>query len=101
LLRRSPGTSGRADRIGLVGANGAGKSTLLRVLTGALPAGLRPDPDRRHVKAAMLSQELREAACTPAGYWSRGGSGASGLPRRPGVSAAQFAEVFGFTGARL
>jgi ATPase subunit of ABC transporter with duplicated ATPase domains len=92
---------GPGDRIGLVGANGAGKSTLLRVLTGALP----PDGGRvqrgQTVRPAFLSQELRELP-----LHLRVLEAVEEVARRVTLgdrelSAAQFAEVFGFSGARL
>ncbi|MQA93444.1 MAG: ATP-binding cassette domain-containing protein [Streptosporangiales bacterium] len=51
---------GPGDRVGLVGVNGAGKTSLLRLLDGTLA----PDEGRvargKTVRAAYLSQELRE-----------------------------------------
>ena len=92
---------GPGDRIGLVGANGAGKSTLLRLL-----AGLAPPADGRivvgsTVKPAFLSQELAEL---PGAL--RLLEAVEEVARRvvlggKEMSAAQLAEVFGFTDMRL
>jgi ATPase subunit of ABC transporter with duplicated ATPase domains len=92
---------GPGDRVGIVGANGAGKSTLLRVLVGQLV------PDGGHVgrgqtvRAAFLSQELRELPLE-----RRVLEAVEEVARRVTLgdrelSAAQLAEVFGFSGARL
>jgi ABC transport system ATP-binding/permease protein len=92
---------GPGDRIGLVGANGTGKSTLLRVLTGTLT----PDSGRvrkgQTVRPAFLSQELRELP-----LHLRVLEAVEEVARRVmlgdrELSAAQLAEVFGFSGARL
>jgi ATP-binding cassette subfamily F protein uup len=101
LLDRVAWNIGPGDRIGLVGANGAGKSTLLRVLTGAVV----PDAGRvlrgQTVKPAFLSQELRELP-----LHLRVLEAVEEVARRVvlgdrELSAAQLAEVFGFSGARL
>lgn len=108
LLREATWRVGPGDRVALLGANGAGKTTLLRVLAG------EREPDggsvRRGVtvRAAYLSQELRELGAV---------TGKTGGPARlleaveevarhvrlgeRELSAAQLAEVFGFTGGRL
>jgi ATPase subunit of ABC transporter with duplicated ATPase domains len=92
---------GPGDRIGLVGANGAGKSTLLRLLAGLST----PDSGRfvvgSTVKPALLSQELVEL---PDGL--RLLEAVEEVARRVTLgnrelSAAQLAEVFGFTDRRL
>jgi len=92
---------GPGDRIGILGANGAGKTTLLRVLVGAR----EPDAGRlvrgSTVRAAFLSQELTELpdhlrlleAVEEVAKRVRLGDRE--------LSAAQLAELFGFTGARV
>jgi ATPase subunit of ABC transporter with duplicated ATPase domains len=92
---------GPGDRIGILGANGAGKSTLLRVL-----AGLRPVDDGSlltgsTVRTAFLSQELVELPGS-----ARVLEAVEEVARRVNLggrdlSAAQLAEVFGFTDRRL
>ena len=92
---------GPGDRVGIVGANGAGKSTLLRTLAGART----PDEGRvttgATVRTAFLAQELAdlpgsvrvlEAVEEVAGRVRLGARD---------MSAAQLAEVFGFTERRL
>jgi ABC transport system ATP-binding/permease protein len=92
---------GPGDRVGIVGANGAGKSTLLRLLAG----GLAPDSGQvrrgQTVRSAFLSQELRELPLE-----LRVLEAVEEIARRVTLgdrelSAAQLAEVFGFSGARL
>ncbi|GAA2382479.1 ABC-F family ATP-binding cassette domain-containing protein [Dactylosporangium salmoneum] len=92
---------GPGDRIAILGANGAGKTTLLRVL-----AGLRePDGGRvlrgTTVRPAFLSQELHELPNN-----LRLLEAVEEVAKRVKLgdrelSAAQLAEVFGFTGARV
>jgi ATP-binding cassette subfamily F protein uup len=92
---------GPGDRIAILGANGAGKTTLLRVL-----AGLRqPDGGTMHrgstVRPAFLSQELHELPGE-----LRLLEAVEEVAKRvklgdKELSAAQLAEVFGFTGARV
>jgi ABC transport system ATP-binding/permease protein len=89
------------DRFALVGHNGAGKSTLLRVL-----AGLRTVDDGSlltgsTVRTAFLSQELAELPGS-----ARVLEAVEEVARRVNLggrdlSAAQLAEVFGFTDRRL
>jgi ATP-binding cassette subfamily F protein uup len=92
---------GPGDRVGIVGANGAGKSTLLNLL-----AGVRA-PDGGTVKIggtvapAYLSQELAELPGA-----ARVLEAVEQVARRVNLggkelSAAQLAEVFGFTERRL
>jgi ATPase subunit of ABC transporter with duplicated ATPase domains len=92
---------GPGDRIGIVGANGAGKSTLLRVLTGAVSPDAGQARRGQTVKPAFLSQELRELP-----LHLRVLEAVEEVARRVmlgdrELSAAQLAEVFGFSGARL
>ncbi|WP_238008001.1 ABC-F family ATP-binding cassette domain-containing protein [Dactylosporangium sp. AC04546] len=92
---------GPGDRIAILGANGAGKTTLLRVLAGTR----EPDGGRvlrgTTVRPAFLSQELHEL---PGGL--RLLEAVEEVAKRVKLgdrelSAAQLAEVFGFTGARV
>jgi ATPase subunit of ABC transporter with duplicated ATPase domains len=101
LLERTDWIVGPGDRIAVLGANGAGKTTLLRVLAGVR----EPDGGRvvrgTTVRSAFLSQELRELpndlrlleAVEEVAKRVRLGDRE--------LSAAQLAEVFGFTGARV
>jgi ATP-binding cassette subfamily F protein uup len=91
---------GPGDRIAVVGANGAGKSTLLRVLAGQRA----PDGGRlltgSTVRTALLSQELVELPLD-----LRVLEAVEEVARRVvmggrEMSAAQLAEVFGFTDRR-
>ena len=92
---------GPGDRIGIVGGNGAGKSTLLRVLAGtqSLDGGeLRVGST---VRTAFLSQELVELPGS-----ARVLEAVEEVARRVNLggrelSAAQLAEIFGFTERRL
>ncbi|NJC69414.1 ABC-F family ATP-binding cassette domain-containing protein [Planosporangium thailandense] len=92
---------GPGDRIGLVGANGAGKSTLLRVLTGSLAPDSGQVRTGQTVKPAFLSQELHELPLQ-----LRVLEAVEEVARRVTLgdrelSAAQLAELFGFSGARV
>ena len=92
---------GPGDRIAVLGANGAGKTTLLRLLAGART----PDAGRLvtgvTVRSALLSQELAELpddlrlleAVEQVAKRVRLGDRE--------LSAAQLAEVFGFTDKRI
>jgi ABC transport system ATP-binding/permease protein len=92
---------GPGDRIGLVGANGAGKSTLLRLLAGVSRPASGSFVVGSTVKSAYLSQELAELP----GHL-RLLEAVEEVARRVvlgdrELSAAQLAEVFGFTDKRL
>jgi ATPase subunit of ABC transporter with duplicated ATPase domains len=92
---------GPGDRIGIVGANGAGKTTLLRLLADDLVPDAGQVRIGQTVKTAMLSQELRELP-----LHLRVLEAVEEVARRVvlgdrEISAAQFAEVFGFSGPRL
>jgi ATPase subunit of ABC transporter with duplicated ATPase domains len=92
---------GPGDRIGIVGANGAGKSTLLRLLAGTRPVDGGQLLTGSTVRAAFLSQELAELPDT-----ARVLEAVEEVARRVNLggrdlSAAQLAEVFGFTERRL
>ncbi len=90
---------GPGDRIALLGANGAGKSTLLRLLAGVSNApGFRAG---QTVRPAFLSQELAELPGE-----LRLLEAVEQVARRVKLgdrelSAAQLAEVFGFTDRRV
>jgi ATPase subunit of ABC transporter with duplicated ATPase domains len=101
LLDRLTWQVGPGDRIAIVGANGAGKTTLLRALAGTR----QPDGGRitrgATVRTAYLSQELHELD-----RGLRVLEAVEEIARRVTLgdrelSAAQLAEVFGFTGGRL
>jgi ATPase subunit of ABC transporter with duplicated ATPase domains len=92
---------GPGDRIAIVGANGTGKSTLLRVLTGAVTPESGTLTIGATVRPAFLSQELAEL---PGAL--RLLEAVEEVARRVvlggrEMSAAQLAEVFGFTDKRL
>jgi ABC transport system ATP-binding/permease protein len=92
---------GPGDRIAVLGANGAGKTTLLRVLAGIREADGGQVVRGSTVRPAYLSQELHELpgelrlleAVEEVAKRVRLGD--------RDLSAAQLAEVFGFTGARV
>jgi ATPase subunit of ABC transporter with duplicated ATPase domains len=101
ILDRLDWLVGPGDRIGIVGGNGAGKSTLLRVLVGTQPLDAGTLHIGQTVRTAFLSQELVEL---PGGY--RVLEAVEEVARRVDLggrelSAAQLAEVFGFTERRL
>ncbi len=92
---------GPGDRIGVVGANGAGKSTLLRTLAGEHAVDTGRLSVGATVRSAFLSQELAELPETV-----RVLEAVEGIARRVNLggrelSAAQLAELFGFTEGRL
>jgi len=92
---------GPGDRIAVLGANGAGKTTLLRLLAGlSTPSGGRLVTGST-VRAAFLSQELREL---PGDL--RLLEAVEEVAKRVKLgdrelSAGQLAEVFGFTDKRI
>ena len=92
---------GPGDRIGIVGGNGAGKSTLLRVLAGTQPLDGGELRVGSTVRTAFLSQELAELPGS-----ARVLEAVEEVARRVNLggrelSAAQLAEIFGFTERRL
>jgi ABC transport system ATP-binding/permease protein len=92
---------GPGDRIAIVGANGAGKSSLLRLLAGVVAPAAGRLAIGSTVRSAYLSQELAEL---PARL--RLLEAVEEVARRVvlggrELSAAQLAEVFGFTDGRL
>jgi ATPase subunit of ABC transporter with duplicated ATPase domains len=101
ILRDLTWQVGPGDRIAILGANGAGKTTLLRLLAGLT----RPDGGTlvtgATVRAAFLSQELRELP----GHL-RLLEAVEEVAKRVRLgdrelSAGQLAEVFGFTDKRI
>jgi ATPase subunit of ABC transporter with duplicated ATPase domains len=92
---------GPGDRLAILGANGAGKTTLLRLLAGVTtPAGGRLVTGST-VRAAFLSQELRELPGQ-----LRLLEAVEEVAKRVKLgdrelSAGQLAEVFGFTDKRI
>ncbi|GHJ50375.1 ABC transporter ATP-binding protein [Catellatospora sp. TT07R-123] len=99
ILNRVTWHVGPGDRIALLGANGAGKSTLLRLLAGVSEAtGFSAG---KTVRPAFLSQELAELPGE-----LRLLEAVEQVARRVKLgdrelSAAQLAEVFGFTDRRV
>jgi ATPase subunit of ABC transporter with duplicated ATPase domains len=92
---------GPGDRIGIVGGNGSGKSTLLRVLAGTQSLGSGEVRVGSTVRTAFLSQELTELPES-----ARVLEAVEQVARRVNLggrelSAAQLADVFGFTERRL
>jgi ABC transport system ATP-binding/permease protein len=92
---------GPGDRVAILGANGAGKTTLLRVLAGTRTADGGQVTRGSTVRPAFLSQELHELP----GHL-RLLEAVEEVAQRVKLgdrelSAAQLAEVFGFTGARV
>ena len=101
LLEKVNWLVGPGDRIGIVGANGAGKSTLLRVLAGERGVEGGRVTTGATVRTALLSQELAELPESV-----RVLEAVEEIARRVNLggrdmSAAQLAEVFGFTERRL
>jgi ATP-binding cassette subfamily F protein uup len=64
LLEQVTWQLGPGDRIGVVGVNGAGKTTFLRLLAGAVEPAAGSRRIGVTVKAAYLSQEVRELPAT-------------------------------------
>lgn len=98
ILDRVTWHVGPGDRIAILGANGAGKSTLLRMLANGSHPGLTVG---KTVKPAFLSQELTELPGE-----LRLLEAVEQVARRVRLgdrelSAAQLAEVFGFTDRRV
>jgi ATPase subunit of ABC transporter with duplicated ATPase domains len=98
ILDRVTWHVGPGDRLAILGANGAGKSTLLRLLANGNHSGLTVG---KTVKAAFLSQELTEMPGE-----LRLLEAVEQVARRVKLgerelSAAQLAEVFGFTDRRV
>ncbi len=92
---------GPGDRIAILGPNGAGKTTLLRLLAGTLQASHGQVVRGATVRPAYLSQELAELPND-----LRLLEAVEEVARRVvlgdrELSAAQLAEVFGFTDRRL
>ncbi|WP_213452952.1 ABC-F family ATP-binding cassette domain-containing protein [Rhizomonospora bruguierae] len=92
---------GPGDRVALLGANGSGKTTLLRVLAGVRGADGGRVTVGSTVRPAFLSQELAELSGE-----LRLLESVEEVARRVRLgdrelSAAQLAEVFGFTDRRL
>jgi len=101
LLEKVDWLVGPGDRIGIVGANGAGKSTLFRVLAGERGVEGGRVTTGATVRTALLSQELAELPESV-----RVLEAVEEIARRVNLggrdmSAAQLAEVFGFTERRL
>jgi ATP-binding cassette subfamily F protein uup len=101
LLDRVDWLVGPGDRIGIVGANGAGKSTLLRALAGLYTVDDGSLLTGATVRSAFLSQELVELPGS-----LRVLEAVEEIARRVNLagrelSAAQLADVFGFTERRL
>ncbi len=101
ILREVDWRVGPGDRIALLGANGAGKTTLLRLLAGQLTPSTGRLVTGSTVRPAFLSQELVELP----GHL-RLLEAVEEVARRVvfgdrEISAAQLAEVFGFTDRRI
>ncbi|MGH3739181.1 MAG: ABC-F family ATP-binding cassette domain-containing protein [Micromonosporaceae bacterium] len=92
---------GPGDRIGLLGPNGAGKTTLLRLLAGASEPDTGTVKTGKTVRSAFLSQELGELPTELRVLEAVEEIGRRFTLGDKEISAAQLAEVFGFTQARL
>jgi ATP-binding cassette subfamily F protein uup len=93
---------GPGDRIGLVGVNGAGKSTLLRALVGEHPLTAGTRKVGVTVRAAMLTQEVRELDAWRERRVIEAVEDVRSVVRlgRKELSASQLAQRLGFTGPR-
>ncbi|HEX6499364.1 MAG TPA: ABC-F family ATP-binding cassette domain-containing protein [Micromonosporaceae bacterium] len=101
ILRDLTWHVGPGDRVAILGANGAGKTTLLRLLAGAATPARGRLVTGSTVRCAYLSQELRELRSD-----QRVLESVEEVARRVRLgdrelSAAQLAEIFGFTDRRL
>jgi ATP-binding cassette subfamily F protein uup len=101
ILDKQTWQVGPGDRIAIVGANGAGKTTLLRLLMGAWQAESGQVTRGVTVRPGYLSQDLSELPDS-----LRVLEAVEEVARRVvlgdrEMSAAQLAEVFGFTDRRL
>jgi ATP-binding cassette subfamily F protein uup len=92
---------GPGDRIALVGANGAGKSSLLRVLVGVSAPAAGSVVTGSTVRSAFLSQELTELPDSLRVLEAVEEVARRVVLGKRELSAAQLAEVFGFTDKRL
>ncbi len=101
LLDRVSWQVGPGDRIAVVGANGAGKSTLLRLLAGVLAPAAGRFVVGATVRAAFLSQELAELPSALRVLEAVEEVARRVVLGKRELSAAQLAEVFGFTDKRL
>ena len=102
LLERFTWRLGPGDRIGIVGVNGAGKSTLLRALAGDHPLAAGRRKVGVTVRAAMLSQEVRELDAWSERRVIDAVQEVRSVVRlgRKELTASQLAQRLGFTGPR-
>jgi ATPase subunit of ABC transporter with duplicated ATPase domains len=102
LLGRFTWRLGPGDRIGIVGVNGAGKSTLLRALAGDHPLAAGRRKVGVTVRAAMLSQEVRELDAWSERRVIDAVQEVRSVVRlgRKELTASQLAQRLGFTGPR-
>jgi ATPase subunit of ABC transporter with duplicated ATPase domains len=92
---------GPGDRVAVMGANGAGKTTLLRLLAGRLTPSSGQLRTGATVRAAFLSQELAELPDALRVLEAVEEVATRVVLGDRELSAAQFAEVFGFPDRRL
>ena len=102
LLDRVTGQLAPGERIGIVGVNGAGKSTLLRALAGEVPLAGGKRKVGVTVRIAFLTQEVRELDAWADRRVIEAVEAVRSSIRlgRKEISASQFAQRMGFTGAR-